>query len=230
MNSSKFFKSDSETKEKVDFDPIEDLLDPVRSKILFETVLRGKTTAEMLEKTTQRSKSTISHHLKKLVLGGILQVSVSPTGKTKYYQISEKMEDRGFAFKIDKESLLEASKEEQFNFILDLFRVNSVMSHVFSNLFSDQVEFLKNKGTLDNTYVDSEDKIKFQVNELDSKIPIQLSTIASEEAVNLISKRIRELIIEIDEKFGPAIERIRDPTLNPKYLVNLEIFPYFIEE
>jgi DNA-binding transcriptional ArsR family regulator len=229
MSKTSFFKPDIDSDARDGFDPIEELIDPIRSKILFETLLKGRTTAEMLEKSTKRSKSTVSHHLKKLVIAGLLDVSIG-TSKTKYYQLSERAQQRGFAYKFDQEAFSKATEENQAEFIIDLFKVSSVLGHVHANLFSDQVEFLRSKIPFDSVMLDEDNRINFKIDGIKSKMPTQLSTIVPEEALKFISKRINELIEEIDEKFGSVVERINDPTINPKYLVNLQIFPYFNEE
>lgn len=230
MSKTKVSKTSPIAKEKEDFDPFEFLVDPVRSKILFETLLKGKTTAEMLEKSTKKSKSTISHHLKKLVLSGLLQVNVDPTGKTKYYQISELVEKRGFAFKFDRETLLKASKKEQYEFLINLFEIFSAASHVLANLFSEQIEFLKSNKSFDILSTDEEERIDILINGKRGKMPIHISSIISEDAVKFVNVRIRELIEEVEEKYGPVTKVIKDTKLNPKYLLSFQIFPYFIED
>lgn len=230
MGSARFLKPSPEYEGKIKFELIEELIDPVRSKILFETLLRGKTTADMLEKSTGKSKSTISHHLKKLVLGRFLKVSISPTGKTKYYQLSDEVQNRGFAFKFDADAFKEASLEEQTEFILNLFKASSAFSHVFANLFSEQHSFLSKNQPFEKVELNAKEKVEFYIKSKKSKMPTQLNTVVSEEAIELVNIRIDELIDEIREKFGSVIDVLKDPSIDPKYILTFQIFPYFREE
>ncbi|TFG09011.1 ArsR family transcriptional regulator [Candidatus Heimdallarchaeota archaeon] len=229
MNSFSFLKSSIEKEGKLDYDPIKDLVDPVRSKILFETLLKGKTTSEMLEKSTGKSKSTVSHHLKKLVQGKLLEVSIHPTGKTKYYQLSKEIRSGGFAYTLDKEKFREASLEEQTEFIEHLFNVGSIFSHVFANLFSEQAEYLT-RNAIEKIILDKDEKVEFSLNNKNSKLPTQLNTIVSKEAVKLINLRLDEIVAEVEDKFGSVIDVMNDPKITPKYLVSFLIYPYLNEE
>jgi predicted ArsR family transcriptional regulator len=62
------------------------LSDSVRAKIYLEVLLKGEVTAQELMNTIKISRSTMSHHLSKLVEAHVFTVRVQETGRSvKYY-------------------------------------------------------------------------------------------------------------------------------------------------
>ncbi|MHA1961421.1 MAG: ArsR/SmtB family transcription factor [Candidatus Thorarchaeota archaeon] len=71
------------------------LSDPVRSRIYLEVLLTSKVTAQQLMDHLTIGRSTLTHHLTKLVESGILDVTVQPTGRpVKSYSLSSEIQKR----------------------------------------------------------------------------------------------------------------------------------------
>ncbi len=71
------------------------LADPVRSRIYFEVMRQGETTASQLMKHVAINRSTLTHHLTKLVEAKVLRVRVQELGRPiKYYRLNEEIEER----------------------------------------------------------------------------------------------------------------------------------------
>jgi DNA-binding transcriptional ArsR family regulator len=71
------------------------LADPVRSRIYFEVMRQGETTANHLMQHVAINRSTLTHHLTKLVEAKALLVRVQELGRPiKYYRLNEDIEDR----------------------------------------------------------------------------------------------------------------------------------------
>ena len=82
---------------------LEILGDPVRAHIYFEAMIQKEITAKQLMEKLTINRSTLSHHLTKMVEEGVFDVRVQTIGRpVKYYRISELMNRRPIIKKTDK--------------------------------------------------------------------------------------------------------------------------------
>jgi len=223
MKSTKFFKTHAE-----DAIPIEQsfelLLDPVRSKILFEIILNGEVNAEQIIEATEKSRSTISHHLKKLVESGLLDVYMSPTGKTKYYRITKNIER--FMYSLDKDKLAHGTLEEQSTYLIEMMKMFSMISHIFANIQTDQINLYQEHQPFDKITINEDSKITFTIGKKQIKEPYLTFFITGEEHAEFIRKGLNQLMKDFDKKFGemPNAEAIFEA--KSKHIINLQIIPF----
>jgi DNA-binding transcriptional ArsR family regulator len=206
-------------------DALEVLLDPIRSKIVFEVIFKGEVTAEKLVELTKKSRSTISHHLKKLVESGLIDVYMNPTGKVKYYRLTQNITD--LMYTLDKESLLESSIEERSAFVLDMQQFFVIVNHIYTGVLTDQIKKLEQNQPFEDVFYDEETKdLGFKIKGKTYPIPYHSSIITNEEEAYFLMRKMREAMKEYKEKFGGPkniIERLKE---RPKYLFKAQIFPY----
>ncbi|MFX1476337.1 MAG: ArsR/SmtB family transcription factor [Promethearchaeota archaeon] len=70
------------------------LADPVRSRIYFEVMRQGEITAQELMAHVDVNRSTLTHHLTKLVAAKALRVRVQELGRpVKYYRLNEEIQE-----------------------------------------------------------------------------------------------------------------------------------------
>ena len=211
-----------------EIEPIELLLDPIRSKILLEIILNKEVTAEKLMKSTQKSRSTISHHLKKLVESNIVEVYMNPTGKVKYYQINKKFTNRFYS--LDREGLKTSSLEESSTFIVEFQQVIAIMSHVYSNIFTEQIKKLEEKIPFEKVDVDEDGEITYIIDGEKRKMPYTSSFITGKKEAEFLTKGLNKLMADFKEKFGDSPETFLNFDSKPMYLFNAHVFPYYTKE
>lgn len=227
MKRVQYLKPKKEQPEGKLFDPIEVLLDPIRSKILFEVVLRGEATAEILVESTKKSRSTISHHLKKLVEHEILEVFMNPTGKTKFYRMSQDFTNLIFTF--DKEEFLKSSIEDRSTHVMNLYQLYAIINHIYANIFSDQIKLFQKYLPFEDVGV--KDKvIEFKIKNKEIKMPYFSSIIVGEKQAAYLNKKLREVMKEYSEEFGDLEDYLPNYDMKPKYLVKLLVSPYFDDQ
>ncbi|MHA1212655.1 MAG: winged helix-turn-helix domain-containing protein [Candidatus Heimdallarchaeota archaeon] len=227
MKSTKFFKSvsDEEISIEASFDL---LLYPIRSKIVFEIVLKGEATAESLVESTGKSRSTISHHLKKLVESGILDVHMSPTGKTKYYRITQNIEK--FMYSLDKEKFAAGTKEEQSTFLIEMGKMFIIANQIFSSIYVDQIKLRQKFKPFDEIFVKKDKAISYRINKRIVEVPYFTFFFTGEEQAKYLRMRLKELMIDFSKEFKemPDIEGMLSAP--EKHIVNLQILPFIDEE
>ncbi|MHA1126938.1 MAG: ArsR/SmtB family transcription factor [Candidatus Heimdallarchaeota archaeon] len=223
MKSTKFFKTHSDEAIPME-DSFELLLDPVRSKILFEILLTGEVNADQIIEATEKSRSTISHHLKKLVESGLLDVYMSPTGKTKYYRITKNISK--FMYSLDKDKLAKGTLEEKSTYLIEMVKMFSMISHIFANIQSDQIKLYQEHQPFDKVIIDDESKITFTIGKKKVKEPYLTFFITGEEHAEFIRKGLKQLMKDFDKEFGdmPNAEALFEA--ENKHIVNLQILPF----
>ena len=226
MSSVKFFKSETDESNVLDFFDL--LSDPIRSKIMFEILIAGEVTADIIVTKTGKSRSTISHHLKKLVVGGLLEVHMSPTGKTKHYRFNREIGNQRFV--TDKKELLESPIEESSKFILDNVKVAGVFNQVYSNIFADTVRYLQENQPFDEVTMNEDNIIEYHINKKKATVPTIMTLFVSEEAATFVESKLDELFAELNEKFGPYPEKMLENKSDPIYILSANIFPHFKDE
>ncbi|MCG3252434.1 MAG: winged helix-turn-helix transcriptional regulator [Candidatus Heimdallarchaeota archaeon] len=211
-------------------DALEVLLDPIRSKIVFEIIFKGEVTADKLVDITKKSRSTISHHLKKLVESGLIDVYMNPTGKIKYYRINQNITD--MMYTLDKESLLASPIEERSAFVLDMQQFFVIINHIYTSVLTDQIKKLEQNQPFEDVFYDEKTgDLWYKIKGKSYPIPYHSSIITNEEEALFLIGKMREVMKEYQEKFGGPegiMERLKE---EPKYLFKAQIFPYLdIEE
>jgi len=211
-------------------DALDVLLDPIRSKIVFEIIFKGEVTADRLVDITKKSRSTISHHLKKLVESGLIDVYMNPTGKIKYYRINQNITD--MMYTLDKESLLASPIEERSAFVLDMQQFFVIINHIYTSVLTDQIKKLEQNQPFEDVFYDEKTgDLWYKIKGKSYPIPYHSSIITNEEEALFLIGKMREVMKEYQEKFGGPegiMERLKE---EPKYLFKAQIFPYLdIEE
>jgi len=230
MKRLKFIKPKTDSPDASTVDALEVLLDPIRSKIVFEIIFKGEVTADMLVDITKKSRSTISHHLKKLVESELIDVYMNPTGKTKYYRINQNITD--MMYTLDKESLLASPLVERSAFLIDLQQFYAIINYIYTNVLTDQIKKLEKYQPFEDVYLDERTgDLGYTIKGKKYPMPYHSSIITTEEEALFLIEKTREVMKEYQEKFGGA-ERIMEKLKEePKYLYKAQIFPYLdIEE
>ncbi|HUT80067.1 MAG TPA: winged helix-turn-helix domain-containing protein [Candidatus Bathyarchaeia archaeon] len=224
MKSTKFLKTYSEDAIEPE-KSFELLYDPMRSKIIFEIVLKGEVTAESLMEQTEKSRSTISHHLKKLVESGIIDVYMNPTGKTKYYRLTQDLQR--LMYSLDKEKLASGTPEEQSDFIIDMGQMFSIINHTYANLYSDQLKLYQKYKPFDEITVNENEEITFTINNKKRiEMPYLTFFITGEEQAEFLREKFDKLLEEFRKEYKnfPDVESILNAS--SKHIVNIQILPY----
>ena len=223
MKSTKFFRSfsDDSINPEASF---ELLLEPIRSKIVFEIILKGQITAEDLVKSTGKSRSTISHHLKKLVETGILDVYMNPTGKTKYYQITRNIER--FTYTLDKEKFASGTLEDKTEFLIEMGKIFVIVNQIFANIYSDQIQLLQEFKPFDEVRILESGEISYQINKNEIKAPYNTFFITGKDQADYLRAGLRKLFKEYSKKFENFVRPESLLDLEGKHIVNLQIIPY----
>jgi len=227
MKSTKFFKAFSDEAISPE-DSFGLLLDPIRSKIVLEIVLKGEITAESLVGSTGKSRSTISHHLKKLVESGILDVYMSPTGKTKHYRITQDIAK--FMYTLDKEKLASGTLEEQTTFLIEMGKVFTVLNHIYANTYSDQMQLFQKHQPFDKINISKDKEISFEINKRRISTPYITFFITGEEQANFVKKGLKQLFKDFNKEFKEFPDRETVFDVESKFIVNLQILPYVEKE
>ncbi|HUU77660.1 MAG TPA: winged helix-turn-helix domain-containing protein [candidate division Zixibacteria bacterium] len=228
MKKLQFIKPSSDDNEETAIDPIELLLDPMRTKILFEVILNNEITAEKLMESTKKSRSTISHHLKKLVESGIIEVYMNPTGKIKHYQLNKKFTNRFYT--LDKEGLTSSSLEESSEFVIEFLKMIAMVGHIYANMFSEQVKLLQEKIPFEKVIIDENNDITFFIGGKKHKMPYTTNFITGKKEAEFLTKGLKKLMKEFMEEFGDSSEAFLNLDSKPMYLFNAQLFPYFDEK
>ncbi|NPE07199.1 MAG: winged helix-turn-helix transcriptional regulator [Asgard group archaeon] len=225
MKRLKFIKPKTETADPSIGNVLEVLFDPIRSRIVFEIIFKGEVTAEKLVEITKKSRSTISHHLKKLVENGLVDVFMNPTGKIKFYRLSQNIADH--LYTLDEESLLASPLEERSSFVLELQQFFAIINHIFANTLTDQIKKLEQQQPFEDVFHDERTgDLSYTIKGKSYPMPYHSSLITGEEEGIFLMNKIREVMGEFNEKFGDPekiMEKLKEGT---KYLFKAQIFPY----
>jgi DNA-binding transcriptional ArsR family regulator len=227
MKRVQYIKPVKEPPEEEMFDLIDLMLDPIRSKIMFEVVLRGETTAEILVEVTKKSRSTISHHLKKLVQYGILDVFMNPAGKTKYYRMTQNLSNLIFTF--DTEEFLKGTIEDRSSHVIDLYQMYAMINHIYANIFSDQIKLVQKHLPFEDVTVENKE-IEFKIKDREIKMPYFSSLVIGEKQAAYLSEKFREVMRDYKKEFGDLVETLKISDFKSKYLMKLIVFPYIDEQ
>jgi len=223
MKSTKFFQLHSDDAVPPEY-TFELLQDPVRSKIIFEIILNGEVTADQIVEATEKSRSTIAHHLKKLVENGILDVFMHPTGKTKFYRITKNIERLMYSF--DKEKFSKGTLEEQSAFLIELGNMFSLVSHIYANIHSDQMKLYQANQPFDKISIDEKEEITFTINKKEITMPYLTFFITGKEQAEFIREELRDLMKKFGKKFGDMPDVETTLQAKTKYIVNMQILTF----
>ncbi len=225
MKSTKFFKTiSSDEGTEIEDESIELLLDPIRSKIVSDIILNGEATADTIVENTGKSRSTIAHHLKKLVENNVLDVFMNPTGKTKYYRLSDNI--KRLMYTLDKEKFSSGTEEEKSDFIIEIHRMFGIVNHIYANIFTDQIKLIQEKYPFHNISMNEFEDISYKINDQKIITPYLTYFITGEDQAEFIKEGLRKLMKEFTKKFQdfPDVESMIN--IKPKYIINLQILQY----
>jgi DNA-binding transcriptional ArsR family regulator len=223
MKSTKFFKTHADDAIPMEYS-FELLLDPVRSKIIFEILLNGEVNVDQIIDATGKSRSTISHHLKKLVESGLLDVYMQPTGKTKYYRMTKNIQK--FMYSLDEEKLAQGTIEEKSTYFIEMCKMFSMVSHIFANIQSDQVRLLQDHQPFDKAIFTEDKDLMITINKKKIQEPYLTFFISGKEQADFMRKRLRKIMKDFDKEFGDAPDSINVFEPGSKHIINLQILPF----
>lgn len=217
----------TENTEKVDktFDDelFDIILDPVRSKILSLTHLYGNITQSQIEGKLKISRSTISHHLKKLVEKDLLLVNVSPIGyPVKKYSLSHNLN-----FKLDRKKIKEMpiglSSSHLINYLMSI----ALNHQSFGNSAIESVKILQESAPFQHIVEDEQKNLIIKTNDANVFIPPLVMMYTGEEQAKYIKEKLFSLLEDIRIKFLPKeLDNSNQRNHQISYLVNLAIFPF----
>ena len=105
-------------KSNEDYILLEILGDPVRAQIYFEAMIQEEVTAKQLMKKLTINRSTLTHHLVKMVEASIFEVRVQTLGRpVKFYRISESLNKKVVIEKSDKGENLEQTQRQRIAYM-----------------------------------------------------------------------------------------------------------------
>ncbi|NHJ47819.1 MAG: winged helix-turn-helix transcriptional regulator [Asgard group archaeon] len=209
------------------FDLFELLLDPIRSKIIFEVILRNEVTADYLIEVTDKSRSTISHHLKKLVENRILEVYMNPTGKTKYYRMNQDLSDLEYTF--NEEEFSQSTIEDKSLYVLNFYQVFAIFNNIYANIFSDQIKLFQKYFPFEEV-TRKNGRFQFRIKNKEIEIPYFTAIIIDEERANFLKNKFREVMKEYQKEFGEEPENMISLDAKPRYFAKWLISPYYDDQ
>jgi DNA-binding transcriptional ArsR family regulator len=208
-------------------DLFELLLDPIRSKIIFEVILRNEVTADYLIEATNKSRSTISQHLKKLVENRILEVYMNPTGKTKYYRMNQDLSDLIYTF--NEEVFEKSTLEEKSSYILNIYQVFAIFNNIYANIFSNQIKLFQKHFPFENVKRKNR-RFQFRVKNKEIEMPYFTAIVIDEKRANFLKSKLRAVMKEYQNEFGDEPEQMVSLDAKPRFFAKLLVSPYFDDQ
>ncbi|MHA1902879.1 MAG: ArsR family transcriptional regulator [Candidatus Thorarchaeota archaeon] len=187
--------------------------DPVRSRIYFEIMLQGQVTAQQLMNYVSINRSTLTHHLTKMVETDLLDVGVQSIGRpVKYYSLNDEL----------KESIIVEECDNTIDQLMELITfIESSAAHlqVIANLAREEATRLSALLEEQKEKPGSE-----SVKDACSR-PILFSfTILTEEGSKIWNKKLSKFLNEVEEEIkGLAIEH--SATAQSRNLAYLGMLP-----
>ena len=190
---------------------LEILGDPVRAQIYFEAMIQKEITAKQLMEKLTINRSTLTHHLTKMVEEGIFDVRVQAIGRPiKYYRISESMTKRLIIKKTDKGEDSEQSLRNRIAYLESAIAHLQVITTTTQRLAKELIDELK---TIDQ---------KKQVGKLPKLLTFSFSLLSEKEA-ELLSGRYTKLIKEIQDELREMDSKKDKPS--PNYIMFSGLIP-----
>ena len=197
------------------------LSDPIRSRIMIETLLRGKITAKDLMEILNINRSAISYHLGLMVENNVLNVEINEIGRpVKSYS----MRSRELITNFD-ELINSATEEEKRELLLAKLNLFAGTMQMLGNLSVNSIEKIQessaihNVGTSANSIVDYTFK-----NNKEFFIPLAFEFLSSEDVAELMADFIPLVIKKIHGKSKQkSHETIKEGKI--PYLMMFSCFP-----
>ena len=197
------------------------LSDPIRSRILIETLLRGKITAKDLMEILNINRSAISYHLGLMVENNVLDVEINEIGRpVKSYS----MRSRDLITKFD-EMINSASEEEKRELLLAKLNLFAGTMQMLGNLSVDAIQQIKDSSAINdvgssiNSIVDYTFK-----NNKEFFVPLVFDFLSPDEVKELMDDFIDITI----KKIGPTLKRNSQEIIKEgkvPYLMMFSCFP-----
>ena len=186
------------TTEKLDadFKLLEILRDPVRAQIYFEAMIQEEITAKQLMKKLTINRSTLTHHLTKMIEAGIFEVRVQTIGRPiKYYRISEALNRRVIIEKSDKGEIQEQTSRNRIAYLESAIAHLQVITTTTQRITRQLIE-----------------ELKIANQKTEAKKTPQLMTFSfsllTEKEVGVLSRKYTKFIKEIQEDLKEMKDKI----------------------
>ena len=143
------------------------LLDPVRAQIFFEIMLQKEITANQLMNRLTINRSTLTHHLTKMVETGLLDVRIQSTGRPiKYYSLSKEQKQKIIInTKINRDIGPEEKLRNKINYLETIIAyvqvVNNSVQKVTKQLANNLILLSQSNDDLDKETIDPYQLLNF---------------------------------------------------------------------
>lgn len=197
------------------------LSDPIRSRILIETLLRGKITAKDLMEILDINRSAISYHLSLMVENNILNVEINEIGRpVKSYSMKSRDLITGFDKMINS-----ASEEEKNELILAKLNLFAGTMQMLGNLSVDAIQQIQDSSAIENVGISKKSIVDYTFkNNKEFFIPLAFDFLTLEEVKGLMG----DIIALTNEKIGPSLKRNSQEIIKEgkiPYLMMFSCFP-----
>ena len=197
--------------------------DPIRTRILVETLLRGEVTAKKLMSILDINRSAISYHLGLMVENNILNVKIDEVGRpVKRYSVKS----RDLLNKFD-ETLNRASEEEKKELLLAKLNLYAGTMQMIGNLSVDAVKQINNVDPIQEIGESQNQIVKYLFNNKNEFfIPLIFKFLSQDQMSELMDEFIQLTIQKIK-----SIKQVKSAELlkNDKYpyILLFTAFPLF---
>ncbi|MHA2365175.1 MAG: winged helix-turn-helix domain-containing protein [Candidatus Hodarchaeales archaeon] len=190
------------------------LNDPIRSSIYFHIVSKGEngSDAKSLQSVVKISRSTLSHHLTKLVEMKLLEVEIPQTGRAIKTYKSPKPKPTKVILDCD-----ELVKKQDSNKIVEFLLTQYLEFRFFSNRAENSLNNIQNF-PINNIELDEDDRINFNVKNRKFFLPMLFQGVINEKHAKILQDGIKKLFFDAQEKFN-----CKDS--GKQYIVNIGMFP-----
>jgi DNA-binding transcriptional ArsR family regulator len=190
---------------------LEILMDPVRAQIYFEAMMQEEITAKGLMNRLTINRSTLTHHLVKMVEVGIFDVRVQSVGRPiKYYRISEFLSKKIVIEKPSDKQLSEQKLRERIMYLETALAHLQVINNTTQRITKELINELK------ETSQDRETKKKLQL------MSYSFLLVTKKEAEALGKK-----YMSFQEELQSYLKNIRSKKekISPRYLMFSGLIP-----
>jgi DNA-binding transcriptional ArsR family regulator len=187
---------------------LEILVDPVRAQIYFEAMVHKEITAKQLMEKLTINRSTLTHHLTKMVQKGIFEVRVQSTGRPiKYYRIKKSTDQPILIERVYDDKIPEQELRNRITILESAIAHLQVITTTTQRMARQLIGELKSK----DRRIDKQQIVSFS-----------FSLLASEEA-EILNKKYMKFLKEIQDDLQKIkIDAEKD---TPDYLVFSGIVP-----
>lgn len=171
------------------------LSDPIRSRIMIETLLRGKITAKDLMEILNINRSAISYHLALMVENNVLDVEINEKGRpVKSYSMKSKKLITNFDDMINS-----ANKEEKKELLLAKLNLFAGTMQMLGNLSVDAIQQIQNSSTIGDVGTSKHSIVDYPFNNnKEYFMPLAFKFLSPEDIKELMDEFIQKTIEKIE--------------------------------